>query len=173
MSTSHSSRRMRSARARTGSAPAMPAARSSIFPARSKRNLARGALGLDRARARRNVATGVAAGSVRGGASRGRDLGVAPAARAQGRRDSKRSVATVFQPASEQGQKGMDELHQQTVNLLSFQPLAERCVRYAGCIQHGGALRARSRSCRSSRSEARVRRHYQRSRGLTPRNRLQ
>src|SRR6202521_5767668 len=33
------------------------------------------------------------------------------------------AVATVFQPASEQGQKGMDELHQQTVNLLSFQPL--------------------------------------------------
>src|SRR5713226_9157192 len=33
------------------------------------------------------------------------------------------AVATVFEPASEQGQKGMDELHQQTVNLLSFQPL--------------------------------------------------
>ena len=35
----------------------------------------------------------------------------------------KRAVATVFEPASERGQKGMDELHQQTVNLLSFQPL--------------------------------------------------
>jgi aspartate-semialdehyde dehydrogenase len=35
----------------------------------------------------------------------------------------RRSVATVFEPASEHGQKGMDELHQQTVNLLSFQPL--------------------------------------------------
>jgi aspartate-semialdehyde dehydrogenase len=33
------------------------------------------------------------------------------------------ATATVFQPVSEQGQKGMDELHQQTVNLLSFQPL--------------------------------------------------
>jgi aspartate-semialdehyde dehydrogenase len=33
------------------------------------------------------------------------------------------AVATVFEPASERGQKGMDELHQQTVNLLSFQPL--------------------------------------------------
>jgi len=32
-------------------------------------------------------------------------------------------VASVFEPASEHGQKGMDELHQQTVNLLSFQPL--------------------------------------------------
>jgi aspartate-semialdehyde dehydrogenase len=35
----------------------------------------------------------------------------------------KRAVATVFQPASEHGQKGMDELHEQTVNLLSFQQL--------------------------------------------------
>jgi len=34
-----------------------------------------------------------------------------------------RAVATVFEPASEHGQKGMDELHEQTVNLLSFQQL--------------------------------------------------
>jgi len=34
-----------------------------------------------------------------------------------------RVAATVFEPASEHGQKGMDELHQQTVNLLSFQSL--------------------------------------------------
>jgi aspartate-semialdehyde dehydrogenase len=34
-----------------------------------------------------------------------------------------RLVATVFEPASEHGQKGMDELHEQTVNLLSFQQL--------------------------------------------------
>ncbi len=35
----------------------------------------------------------------------------------------KRAVATVFEPASEHGQKGMDELHEQTVNLLSFQQM--------------------------------------------------
>jgi aspartate-semialdehyde dehydrogenase len=35
----------------------------------------------------------------------------------------RRVIATVFEPASEHGQRGMDELHQQTVNLLSFQPL--------------------------------------------------
>ena len=35
----------------------------------------------------------------------------------------RRAVASVYQPASERGQKGMDELHEQTVNLLSFQPL--------------------------------------------------
>lgn len=32
-----------------------------------------------------------------------------------------RAVATVFEPVSEQGRRGMDELHEQTVNLLSFQ----------------------------------------------------
>jgi aspartate-semialdehyde dehydrogenase len=32
-------------------------------------------------------------------------------------------IATVMEPASERGQKGMDELHEQTVNLLSFQEL--------------------------------------------------
>jgi aspartate-semialdehyde dehydrogenase len=33
------------------------------------------------------------------------------------------AVVTVFEPVSEHGQKGMDELHEQTVNLLSFQQL--------------------------------------------------
>ena len=37
-----------------------------------------------------------------------------------------RAVATVFEPVSEQGQKGMDELHEQTVNLLSFQELPKK-----------------------------------------------
>ncbi len=32
-------------------------------------------------------------------------------------------VANIFEPASEQGRRGMDELHQQTVNLLSFQQM--------------------------------------------------
>jgi len=38
----------------------------------------------------------------------------------------KHVVATVFEPASEHGQTGMDELHQQTVNLLSFQQLSKQ-----------------------------------------------
>jgi aspartate-semialdehyde dehydrogenase len=37
-----------------------------------------------------------------------------------------RAVASVFQPASEYAQKGMDELHEQTINLLSFQPLPKK-----------------------------------------------
>ena len=35
----------------------------------------------------------------------------------------KRITATVFEPASEHGQRGLDELHEQTVNLLSFQQI--------------------------------------------------
>jgi aspartate-semialdehyde dehydrogenase len=35
----------------------------------------------------------------------------------------RRMIGTIFEPASEHGQRGMDELHQQTVNLLSFQQL--------------------------------------------------
>jgi aspartate-semialdehyde dehydrogenase len=34
-----------------------------------------------------------------------------------------RAVATIFEPVSEQGRRGMDELHEQTVNLLSFQQM--------------------------------------------------
>ena len=37
-----------------------------------------------------------------------------------------RAVATLLEPASEHGQKGMDELHEQTVNLLSFQQLPKK-----------------------------------------------
>jgi aspartate-semialdehyde dehydrogenase len=35
----------------------------------------------------------------------------------------KSAVVNLFEPVSEQGKKGMDELHQQTLNLLGFQPL--------------------------------------------------
>jgi aspartate-semialdehyde dehydrogenase len=46
--------------------------------------------------------------------------------RLQKNTDLKSVSATVFEPASEHGQMGMDELHQQTVNLLSFQPLPKK-----------------------------------------------
>lgn len=35
----------------------------------------------------------------------------------------RRAVATVFEPVSEHGRRGMDELHEQTINLLSFQQM--------------------------------------------------
>jgi aspartate-semialdehyde dehydrogenase len=37
--------------------------------------------------------------------------------------DFRTAAVTLFEPVSEQGKAGMDELHQQTVHLLSFQPL--------------------------------------------------
>jgi aspartate-semialdehyde dehydrogenase len=35
----------------------------------------------------------------------------------------KRAIATVFEPVSERGRRGMDELHEQTIKLLSFQQM--------------------------------------------------
>lgn len=35
-------------------------------------------------------------------------------------------VATVFEPVSERGKRGMDELHEQTVSLLSFQEMTKK-----------------------------------------------
>src|SRR5207244_1433932 len=43
--------------------------------------------------------------------------------RAQKAGTIRRAAATVFEPVSEQGRRGMDELHEQTVNLLSFQQM--------------------------------------------------
>jgi aspartate-semialdehyde dehydrogenase len=45
------------------------------------------------------------------------------ASRLQARCPPRAMAATVFEPASEHGQAAMDELHQQTVSLLSFQSL--------------------------------------------------
>ncbi len=47
-------------------------------------------------------------------------------ARAQHAGKLRSAVATVFEPASELGRAGMDELHEQTVNLLSFQELPKQ-----------------------------------------------
>lgn len=38
----------------------------------------------------------------------------------------KTAVATVFEPVSERGKRGMDELHEQTVSLLSFQEMTKK-----------------------------------------------
>ena len=43
--------------------------------------------------------------------------------RASAFRPIRRSLALVFEPASERGRRGIDELQKQTVNLLSFKPL--------------------------------------------------
>src|SRR5215831_17039002 len=43
--------------------------------------------------------------------------------RAKKASDVTKSIVTIFEPASERGKRGMDELHEQTVNLLSFQQM--------------------------------------------------
>ncbi len=73
-------------------------------------------------------------------------------------------VATAFEPASEQGQKGMDELHQQTVNLLSFQPLPkdvfDEQVAFNMLARYGPKSKLSMDSL-----EARIRRHYRKIAG--------
>ncbi|MGA8622384.1 MAG: Asd/ArgC dimerization domain-containing protein [Candidatus Sulfotelmatobacter sp.] len=70
------------------------------------------------------------------------------------------AVATVFEPASEQGQKGMDELHQQTVNLLSFQSLPKDVFDVQIAFNMVARYGQKSQLSLDS-LEARVRRHYQ------------
>jgi aspartate-semialdehyde dehydrogenase len=69
--------------------------------------------------------------------------------------------ATVFEPASEHGQKGMDELHEQTVNLLSFQQLPKAV--YDTQIAFNMVARYGEQSVPSlSNVENRMLKHYQR-----------
>jgi aspartate-semialdehyde dehydrogenase len=76
----------------------------------------------------------------------------------------KRVVATVFEPASEHGQKGMDELHEQTVNLLSFQQLPKRV--FDTQVAFNMVARYGEQSVPSlSTVERRVLNHYQRIAG--------
>ena len=76
----------------------------------------------------------------------------------------KRVVATVFEPASEHGQKGMDELHEQTVNLLSFQPLPKKI--FDTQVAFNMVARYGEQSAQAlSTVERRVLRHYQRIAG--------
>jgi aspartate-semialdehyde dehydrogenase len=73
-------------------------------------------------------------------------------------------VATAFEPASEQGQKGMDELHQQTINLLSFQPLPKDI--FDEQVAFNMLSRYGRKSTRSLDTvETRIRRHYRKIAG--------
>ena len=74
------------------------------------------------------------------------------------------AVATVFEPASERGQKGMDELHQQTVNLLSFQSLPKDVFDTQVAFNMVARYGQKSQLSLDS-LEARVRRHYQKIAG--------
>ncbi len=72
-----------------------------------------------------------------------------------------RSVAaTVLEPASDFGRKAMDELHQQTVNLLSFQNLPRAVYDAQVAYNLLGAMGENSAISLSA-VESRIRRHYE------------
>src|SRR5215469_13515659 len=73
----------------------------------------------------------------------------------------KRVVATTFEPASEHGQRGMDELHEQTVNLLSFQQLPKKIFDVQVAFNMVSRLGEQSLEPLSSVNE-RVLKHYRR-----------
>ena len=70
------------------------------------------------------------------------------------------AAATIFEPASEQGQKGMDELHQQSVNLLSFQTLPKDVFDTQVAFNMVARYGQNSKLSLDT-LEERVRRHYQ------------
>jgi aspartate-semialdehyde dehydrogenase len=76
----------------------------------------------------------------------------------------RRVVGTIFEPASEHGQRGMDELHQQTVNLLSFQPLPKDVFDAQVAFNMVARYGQKSQPALDS-VEARVLRHYQKIAG--------
>ncbi|MBV9183742.1 MAG: segregation protein B [Acidobacteria bacterium] len=79
--------------------------------------------------------------------------------RLQARIPIQRAVASVFEPASEHGQKGMDELHEQTVNLLSFQQLPKQVFDVQVAFNMVARYGAQSQSSLTSARE-RILRHY-------------
>ncbi len=76
----------------------------------------------------------------------------------------RRAVATIFEPASEHGQRGMDELHQQTVNLLSFQPLPKDVFDAQVAFNMVARYGQKSQPALDS-VEGRILRHYQKIAG--------
>jgi aspartate-semialdehyde dehydrogenase len=69
------------------------------------------------------------------------------------------AAATVLQPASEYGKEGLDELHQQTVSLLSFQNMP-RAVFDTQAAYNTLSSFGESAKANLARAEDRIRRHY-------------
>jgi aspartate-semialdehyde dehydrogenase len=71
----------------------------------------------------------------------------------------KSASATVLEPASEYGRQAMDELHQQTVGLLSFQTLPKQAYDTQVAFNVVPSL-GEAAKINLAASEARIRRHY-------------
>lgn len=80
--------------------------------------------------------------------------------RTQNASELKHVAATVFEPASEHGQKGMDELHEQTINLLSFQQLPMAVFDVQVAFNMVARYGAQSTTTPLSAVQERIRRHY-------------
>lgn len=81
------------------------------------------------------------------------------AGRLQGKFPLVSMAATVMEPASEYGREAMDELHQQTVNLLSFQTLPRE--QYDAQISFNLLpMLGEAAKVKLTVTEARIRRHY-------------
>jgi aspartate-semialdehyde dehydrogenase len=80
--------------------------------------------------------------------------------RAHGKAAIRTAAATVIEPASEHGRRGMDELHEQTVNLLSFKELPKQVfdqqVAFNMLARYGPGSSPTLES-----TEQRIRRHFQ------------
>jgi len=83
-----------------------------------------------------------------------------------------RMIATVFEPASENGQKGMDELHEQTVNLLSFQDLPKNVFDIQVAFNMLARYGQRSELALEAVSQ-RIRKHYRKIAGTAAEPALQ
>ncbi len=70
------------------------------------------------------------------------------------------AAATILEPASEFGRAAMDELHQQTINLLSFQTLPRDAYDAQAAYNLLGGM-GESAKVNLAAAEARIRRHYQ------------
>ena len=92
---------------------------------------------MDRARTGRHAAMDFVEAPVVDCSSGGDRAGAAAAARAEGRPDRARDGQRCSSRPRSTARRGMDELHEQTVNLLSFQQLPQDRVRRAGCVQPG------------------------------------
>jgi len=77
----------------------------------------------------------------------------------QKRHAVKSASATVLEPASQYGREAMDELHQQTVALLSFQTLPKEIYNTQTAFNLTPELGAESK-LRLAESERRIRRHF-------------
>jgi len=70
------------------------------------------------------------------------------------------AAVTILEPASEFGRAAMDELHQQTINLLSFQALPREVYDAQAAYNVLGGM-GESTKVNLGAAEARIRRHYQ------------